>query len=234
MDRAKTRVLVVEDEESIQRGLCDVLAFHGYAPVGVGTGDEGLRLAVDEVFDLVVLDVMLPGLSGLDVCRELRAERPSQPILLLTARGSEDDVLEGFERGADDYVTKPFSVSELLARVRALLRRAGRVPGSEAGCFAFGLWEVDPDNLRADCGELSSDLSPRELAILALFVREEGRIVSRRTLLQEVWGYANVDRIETRSVDMQIVKLRKKLDREETSLIETVRGAGYRYRSGRI
>jgi two-component system response regulator RegX3 len=181
-----------------------------------------------------VLDVMLPGLSGLDVCERLRAELPALPVLLLTARGAEDDVLEGFRRGADDYVTKPFSVSELLARVAALLRRAGKLPRSGSEPLAFGDWRVDPASLRARQGDREVELSPRELEILALFAREEGRIVSRRMLLQEVWGFANPERIETRSVDMQIAKLRRKLDRGETSWIETVRGAGYRYTAPRL
>ena len=236
MSQAEDRraVLVVEDEESIRRGLCDVLAYHGYAPTAVESGEEGLREALSNRYALVVLDVMLPGLSGFDVCRAVREKLPLQPILMLTARGSEDSILEGFERGADDYVTKPFSVSELLARVKALLRRAGRLPRAERERFAFGDWEVDPAALKAHCGELSIDLSQRELEILACFVREEARIVSRRMLLQEIWGFPNPDRIETRTVDMQIAKLRKKIDRNGESLIETVRGAGYRYSSRRV
>jgi len=237
--REKLAVLVVEDEEAIRRGLCDVLAFHGYAPNGVGSGEEGLSEALTGSYDLVVLDVMLPGMSGFDVCAEVRAKLPAQPILMLTARGSEESVVEGFERGADDYLTKPFAISELLARVKALLRRAGRLRGEEGERFAFGAWEVDAANLRARRAEADGDgacvdLSARELAILALFAREEGRIVSRRTLLQEIWGYPNPDRVETRSVDMQIAKLRKKLDRDGESILETVRGAGYRYDAGAV
>jgi len=224
----KPSVLVVEDEESIQRGLCDVLAFHGYSPRGVGTGEDGLREALGGGYEIVILDVMLPGMSGLDVCERVRAERPEQAILMLTARGSEGDVLEGFERGADDYVTKPFSVSELLARVKALARRVAP-PEPERERFGFGAWVIDPSSLRATRGDESVDLSPRELAILRLFARERGRIVSRRMLLHEVWGFSNPERIETRTVDMQIGKLRRKIDGDPAALIETVRGAGYRY-----
>jgi DNA-binding response OmpR family regulator len=227
-EEQKARILVVEDEEAIQRGLCDVLAFHGHAPTGIGNGEEGLGRALEETYDLVLLDVMLPGMSGFDVCSKLRAEKPEQPILMLTARGSEADVLEGFERGADDYVTKPFSVSELLARVKALLRRTGSEERSQACSFAFGGWQVEPAALRATSGEQDVDLSPREVQILALLAREAGRVVSRRLLLHEVWGFANPESIETRSVDMQIGKLRRKID-AGSSLIETVRGAGYRY-----
>src|SRR5215510_14380858 len=138
---AKTAVLVVEDEESIRGGLCDVLAFRGYAPEGVERGDEGLRRGLSREHALVLLDVMLPGLSGFDVCRELRSALPQLPILMLTARGAESDVLDGFRAGADDYVTKPFSVAELVARVEALLRRAGgRAREEDPTPFAFGTW----------------------------------------------------------------------------------------------
>lgn len=229
----KLAILVVEDEDAIRRGLCDVLTYHGYEPVGVDNGEDGLREALTNRFALVILDLMLPVMSGLDVCEKLRAALPEQAILMLTARGSEDDILSGFERGADDYVTKPFSISELIARVGALLRRSGQITRSGQTCFGFGPWRVDASALRATCDELSVDLSPRELAIIAMFVREESRIVSRRMLLQEIWGFANPEKIETRTVDMQIAKLRKKIDRGGSSPIETVRGAGYRYESDR-
>jgi DNA-binding response OmpR family regulator len=230
---AKHAILVVEDETAIRRGLCDVLAYQGYAPHGVATGEDGLREALTNAYDLIVLDLMLPGMSGFDVCAEARAQLPEQPILMLTARGSEADVLAGFERGADDYLTKPFSVSELLARVKALLRRSGRQPESERPPFEFAGWKIDPASGRGACAGDRVELSPRELAILALFVREEGRIVSRRLLLYEVWGFANPEKIETRTVDMQIGKLRRKIDRDTSSAIETVRGAGYRYTAGK-
>ena len=227
----KIAVLVVEDEEAIQRGLCDVLAFQGYAPTGVGTGEDGLSEALTGRYDLVILDLMLPGISGYDVCDRVREKLPLQPILMLTARGSDEDVLEGFERGADDYVTKPFSVSELVARVKALLRRSGAVSQAEEPLdgFPFGEWRVSVPEARAHREDTTVDLTAREIAILALFHREAGRIVSRRMLLHEIWGFENPEKIETRTVDMQIGKLRKKLDRGSGSGIETVRGAGYRY-----
>ena len=124
MARRQT-ILVVEDEAAIRSGLCDVLAFHGYAPEGVERGDDGLRAGLRNQHALVVLDVMLPGMNGIDVCRELRVQLPRLPILMLTARGAESDVLDGFQAGADEYVTKPFSVAELVARVESLLRRSG-------------------------------------------------------------------------------------------------------------
>jgi two-component system response regulator RegX3 len=227
---AQIAILVVEDETSIRKGLCDVLAFRGYAPEGVERGDEALRRGLDSRHDLVILDVMLPGLSGFDVCAGLREARPRLPILMLTARGAEEDVLEGFRRGADDYVTKPFSVAELMARVEALLRRSGAVAETEEPApFGFGGWQVDPVALRASRGEASVELTRRETALLALLAREAGRILSRRRLLREVWGFANPERIETRTVDMHVAKLRKKLDGGGRSLIETVHGEGYRF-----
>jgi DNA-binding response OmpR family regulator len=221
------RILVVEDEAAIARGVCDVLAYHGYEPTGAPDGEAGLREGLHGGHDLVVLDVMLPQRSGFDVCSELRAARPGLPILMLTARGAEEDVLRGFRAGADDYVTKPFSVAELVARVEALLRRAGRLPAAPPAPFALGELRVDPERLVAEGRGERIELSRREVDLLALFARERGRIVSRRTLLQEVWGLENAERVETRTVDMHIAKLRKKLG-EARALIETVRGEGYR------
>jgi two-component system response regulator RegX3 len=224
----KARVLVVEDEEAIRSGLCDVLAHHGHVPTGAASGEEGLRRALDDRYALVLLDVMLPGLSGFDVCSELRAKRPEQAILMLTARGAEEDVVHGFRCGADDYVTKPFSVSELVARIEALLRRTRGHRAPEPGPFALGEWRVDPGARTASRDGVSVALSPREVAMLALFARERGRIVSRRTLLVEVWGMQHVENIQTRTVDMHIAKLRRKIASADGSLIETVRGEGYR------
>ncbi len=219
-------ILVVEDEEAIQRGLCDVLAFHGHVPTACVNGEDGLREALAGDYALVLLDVMLPGMSGFEVCRELRCERPRLPILMLTARGAEEDVLEGFRCGSDDYLTKPFSVAELVARIEALLRRAGTLPVAREERFGFGEWTVEPSESRAHRDGESVELTKRELAMLGLFHRERGRIVSRRTLLREVWGMSAAERVETRTVDMHIAKLRKKIG---ASPIETVRGEGYRF-----
>jgi two-component system response regulator RegX3 len=222
------RILVVEDEVAIQRGLCDVLAYRGYAPHGVANGDEGLQAALAGGFDLVLLDVMLPGRSGFDVCQALRAHDARLPILMLTARGAEEDVLRGFRCGSDDYVTKPFSVAELMARVEALLRRGQRVAPEEAPPFALGTWRIEPERLVAERDGAAVDLTRREVAILALLAGERGRIVSRRRLLADVWGMGSPERIETRTVDMHIAKLRKKLGADGRDGIETVRGEGYR------
>jgi len=223
-------ILVVEDEESIRKGLCDVLAFRGYAPEGVERGDEGLRRALSNEHALILLDVMLPAMNGFDVCRELRTALPELPVLMLTAQGSEQDVLEGFRAGADDYVTKPFSVAELVARVEALLRRSGTgAADAPPDPFDFGAWRVDPASREAERGDARVELTQLEASLAALFARERGRILSRRRLLKEVWGVADPDRIETRTVDMHVAKLRKKLDAGGDSVIQTVRGEGYRF-----
>jgi len=224
----KIRILIVEDEENIREGISDVLAYHGYDPSAVATGDEGLEQAMSGDFAVVILDVMLPGLNGFDICRQVRESLPRQSILMLTAKGSEDDVIEGFRYGADDYVTKPFSIRELVARIEALLRRSGELDRARE-VFKFGRWEIDRANLRARADEITREITAREVDLLSVLLREKGRIVSRRSLLQEIWGMSNADEVQTRTVDMHIAKLRKKIDGEGESIIETVRGAGYRF-----
>ena len=232
---SKISVLVVEDEEPIRSGLCDVLAFHGYTAEAVERGDEALERARQGRHALVLLDVMLPGMSGFEVCEAMRAEGREVPVLMLTARGAEEDVLRGFRCGADDYVVKPFSVAELTARIEALLRRSGALEAAEQEprSFVFGSLQIDPASLCARRGDDAEapvvELTPRDVEILRLLSREQGRIVSRRALLAEIWGYPDPDRVETRSVDMHIAKLRKKLGEGATEWIETVRGAGYRH-----
>jgi len=232
-ERPRASVLVVEDELPIREGVCDVLAYHGFAARGVGDGEEGLRAARDPGVDLLVLDLMLPGLSGLEVCRRVRGERPELPVLILTARGAEEDVLEGFACGADDYVTKPFSVAELVARIEALWRRASASSASEEPPpepFGFAGWKVDPRERLAVRGRHHVELARKEIDLLALLARHPGRILSRRLLLREVWGARDPDRLETRTVDVHVAALRRKLGSEARRVIETVRGEGYRYR----
>jgi two-component system response regulator RegX3 len=219
------RVLVVEDELSIRQGLCDVLTFRGYSVEAVADGRAALEQVARQSFDLILLDVMLPEVDGFAVCARIRAERREVPIVMLTAKGSEEDILRGFELGADDYVTKPFSVRQLLARVQALLKRTGKLA---AESFRVGPYEVVPEHARASSADASIELSTKEIQILRILSEEPGRIVSRRTLLREVWGMNNVENVETRTVDMHIAKLRKKLGDEAATLVETVRGQGYR------
>jgi DNA-binding response OmpR family regulator len=219
------RVLVVEDEESIRRGLCDVLVFRGYAVSWCGDGERAIELTRASTFDLVVLDVMLPGSDGFSVCRALRAAGQRAAVLMLTANGNEEDVLTGFAAGADDYVLKPFSVRELLARVEALVRRTGQRPEQT---FRAGGLTVDPTRSLARLASGTEvELTLREVHILSLLARDVGRIVSRSLLLREAWGIHDPERIETRTVDVHIAKLRKKLGSAGDAL-ETVRGQGYR------
>jgi len=229
---ARRRILVVEDEPAIRRGICDMLAYHGHAPVGVERGDDGLDQALSSAWDLLVLDVMLPGLDGFQICERVRAERPRQAILMLTAKGSEEAVLQGFRAGCDDYVPKPFSVAQLMARVDALLRRSAAVPDRS---FQVDGVRIDPDRLEASFEAAETELSTRDVEVLAFLGLHAGKVVSREQLLREVWGYQRVDGVQTRCVDMHLVKLRRKLQaigRGGGDLIETVRGAGYRVRAG--
>ncbi len=230
MKRPKARILVVEDDEALQRGLLDVLVFNGYEARGVADGGAGLRDGLEGGYDLILLDVMLPTMDGLAVCREIRGRRPSQAIIMITARGAEDDIVAGFKAGADDYIPKPFSLRELMVRVEAVLRRAGKSPGEEE--LLVGGIRFDGRNLVAECGGRSVDLTRREMDIMVYLRRHADRIVAKKELLTEVWQYADAG-IETRTVDIHILKLRKKIAGliGDAPLIATVRGEGYRLES---
>jgi DNA-binding response OmpR family regulator len=227
MDQPKARILVVEDDAAILKGLCDVLVFNGYEVDGVADGDQGCTSALSGKYDLVLLDVMLPGMDGFTICRKIRRKRPFQPVIMLTARGSEDDVVIGFSAGADDYVSKPFSLRELMMRVEALLRRSGKPLGDDQ--IRYGGILFDGRNLQALCRERSQTLTRREMDIIVYLFRHQTRIVSKGELLTEVWRYKDPD-VETRTVDIHMLKLRKKLAAlgEGRGLIQTVRGEGYR------
>lgn len=227
MKKAKADILIVEDDPAIRNGLCDVLIFNGYAVDTAADGSEGLRAALDHAYDLVLLDVMLPTMDGFTICQQVRRERPGQAIIMITAKGSEDDIVAGFKAGADDYVPKPFSLRELIVRVEAVLRRSGRHLGDER-ITCRGI-DFDGANLWAVCGDRTQELTRREMDIIVYLFRNQDRIVSKKELLIEVWHYADAD-IETRTVDIHILKLRKKIMglKEDLNLIETVRGEGYR------
>jgi len=222
---------VVEDEPSLREGIGDLLRGDGHTVTAVGDGVAGVEAGLGELFDLVVLDLMLPRLDGIEVCRRLRSARPGLPILMLTARGSEDDKVRGLGEGADDYVTKPFSARELLARVRALGRRA---PTTES------LDEVQVDGTVIDLarmvvvrGDQRTTLTPREVGIVRWLFRHQDRIVTRAELLEQVFGQRGD--LQTRAVDMAIAVLRKKLERDpaKPELIVSVKGAGYAWRLAR-
>lgn len=220
-------VLVVEDDPAILQGLLDVFVFHGYRAAGAEDGAEGLRLSLEASHDLIILDVMLPSVDGLTICREVRKAKPLQAIIMLTAKGREADILDGFKAGADDYVSKPFSLRELMMRVEAVLRRAGKTVGNEEVTVAGILF--DGRNLVGSFRGRTAELTRREMDIVAYLHRHRDRVVSKKELLREVWGYADPD-VETRTVDIHILKLRKKINalNPETGLIPTVRGEGYR------
>ncbi len=223
-----TRILIIEDDPSILLGLERNLKFEGYEVMSAKDGERGLQLAVDKSPDLIVLDIMLPRLNGYELCRHLRKTKISVPIIMLTARGQEIDKVMGLELGADDYVTKPFSIVELLARIKAILRRAKRFE-EEMTSFTFGNVEVDFERHTAmKDGELL-DLSAREFDLLKFLISNNGKALSRSEILNEVWGY---DYYGTqRTVDNLISNLRQKLETEPDNpeYILTVWGVGYRF-----
>lgn len=221
-------ILVVEDEPNMVAGLRDNFEFEGYRVITASDGVEGLQRALEESPDLVILDVMMPQMSGLEVCRQLRAKRASIPIIMLTARGQEVDKVVGLELGADDYVTKPFSIRELLARVKALLRRTAVIP-KDQDQHSFGDVEVDLRRCRVLRAGNAIDISSKEFELLKYFVCHAGETLSRDRLLEDVWGYDNYP--STRTVDTHLVRLRQKLepDPEQPRYFLTVHGTGYRF-----
>jgi two-component system alkaline phosphatase synthesis response regulator PhoP len=226
--RNPAKILVVEDEPNMVAGLRDNFEFEGYEVITASDGIEGLNRALAESPDLVVLDVMMPRMSGLEVCRQLRAKRASIPIIMLTARGQEVDKVVGLEIGADDYVTKPFSIRELLARVRAILRRTAAVPKNQDQ-HSFGDVEVDLHRRRVLRSGKLLDISSKEFELLKYFICHSGETLSRDRLLEDVWGYDNYP--STRTVDTHLVRLRQKLepDPEQPQYFLTVHGTGYQF-----
>jgi DNA-binding response OmpR family regulator len=227
-DPKPARILVIEDEPNMVAGLRDNFEFEGYEVSTARDGVEGLERALQESPDLVVLDVMMPRMSGLEVCRQLRAKRPSIPIIMLTARGQEVDKVVGLELGADDYVTKPFSIRELLARVKAILRRTAVMPKQQEQ-HSFGDVEVDLHRRRVLRSGKTLDISSKEFELLQYFISHSGETLSRDRLLEDVWGYENYP--TTRTVDTHLVRLRQKLepDPEQPQYFLTVHGTGYRF-----
>jgi two-component system alkaline phosphatase synthesis response regulator PhoP len=224
----KTRILIVEDEPAMVAGLRDNFEYEGYDVISAADGVDGLERALADDPDLVVLDVMMPRMSGLDVCKQLKTKKPSIPIIMLTARGQEIDKVVGLELGADDYVTKPFSIRELMARVKAVLRRsAPPAPASEL--YRFSDVEVNIRSNEVKRGGRPVELSAKEFALLAYFVSHPVETLSRDRLLDAVWGYENYP--NTRTVDTHIVHLRQKLEPnpEEPRYILTVHGSGYKF-----
>jgi two-component system response regulator RegX3 len=222
-------ILVVEDEEAIRTGLIDVLVFHGYQTDGAATGPEGLEKAQTGKFDLILLDIMLPGMDGYEICDRIRAEDRQQPIIMLTAKTSDEEIIEGLKMGADDYVAKPFSIQQLLLRIVAVLRRSPAGQEMARTIQLRGI-TIDTENLTGKTDNKELGFTRREIDILAYLAANTSRPVPRDELLAKVWGYAKNLELETRTVDIHIAKLRRKIERnpkEPINLI-TVRGAGYK------
>ncbi len=226
----KARILIVEDEEAIRAGLIDVLVYHGYETDDAADGPTGLEKATSGTFDLVLLDVMLPGMNGFEICEKIRAADREQAIIMLTAKTGDEDIIQGLSLGADDYVAKPFSVAQLVLRIQAVLRR------SRLGTGAFDQFhlgddvEIDPRNLSGRCGTRTLSFTRREMDILEYLGANPDRPVHREELLSRIWGYARNMGIETRTVDIHIAKLRRKIepDPSHPRHLITVRGAGYK------
>ena len=224
----KTKILIVEDDHNIRFGLEEVLQAEGFSLAVCDQGDQAIDAVIKERPAIVLLDIMLPGKSGYDICKELRRRKMPVLILMLTAKGQEIEKVVGLELGADDYLTKPFGVRELVARVKALLRRA---PALQPGSVPFKIGEslIDPKTLTLSRGDLRETLTARELHLLQIFHQSPEEVFSRNRLLSEVWGYEYYG--TTRTLDQVIVQLRKKLGESgEPKLLLTVYGVGYRLR----
>ena len=227
--KAGQSILVVEDEPKIREGLRDFLEFQEFTVTTVDDGLEAERIVEEKRFDLILLDLMLPNISGEQLCQKWRQQGRTMPIIMLTAKGQETEKIAGLDMGADDYVTKPFSLEELLSRIRAVLRRTD--PSRSVGQqFSFGPFSVDARSLKITCNSTDTGVTQRQADILQLFAANPGRVISREQLYEKVW-HESMDGIETRTVDMHIVRLRELLKKAGATkeLIETIRGAGYKY-----
>jgi two-component system response regulator RegX3 len=234
----KGTILIVEDEEAIRLGLEDTFVFHGYEVESVANGREALEMALQRAFDLIILDIMLPEVDGFTICEAIREKDREQPIIMLTAKDLEQDIIQGLRLGADDYITKPFSVQELVLRAEAILRR------SSSAARVDKVFEIHPF-LTLNTGTLTGEVhvggcwqtvefTRRETNILSYLKSNRDHPVSRDELLVKVWGYNRASRIETRTVDIHIAKLRKKIEEnpQKPERLVTIRGEGYKLISG--
>jgi len=230
---AKANILIIEDEEAIRIGLIDVLIYHGFTTDFAVDGKIGLDKALSGKFDLILLDIMLPGMDGFAVCESIRKEDREQPIIMLTAKTSDEDIIQGLQLGADDYVAKPFSVAQLILRIQAVLRRSGLTNNNDH------IIELDKKNnkIKIDSRNLSAvkndeeiHFTRREMDILLYLFKHADRPVPRDELLNKLWGYAKNLDLETRTVDIHMAKLRRKMEQNpaKPDYLVTVRGAGYR------
>jgi len=224
----KKIILVVEDDLSILMGLEENLKLEDYEVITASNGHDGLKFASEKEIDLLLLDIMLPGINGYEICRKIKKEKPDLPVIMLTARSSEMDKVSGLDYGADDYITKPFSIPELLARIRAALRRSGKKRGSMEQ-YSYENVKLDFKNFQAFFNDQEIKLSTREFALMEYFIRHEGEAIHRDELLDEVWGYDVMP--TTRTVDNFVLDLRKKLEENpaKPKHIISVRGIGYKF-----
>lgn len=230
-----THILVAEDDSNILEGLVATLTSEGYEVTPVPDGEQALHHFKNNRYDLILVDIMMPGINGYDLCREVRAQDQNIPIIMLTAKGEEIDKVVGLQLGADDYITKPFGVHELLARIAAVLRRSKAGPDrlnkepEAPECFSFGRSEVDVRQFRAVAGESIIDLSEKEIKLLQFFHSRPDEVLSRDLLLNTIWGIDYYG--TTRTLDQHIAQLRKKIEPDpgKPRYIKTVHGVGYRY-----
>lgn len=229
----RKHILLVEDDESILFGLQDILEGEGYQISTAANGIDGLKLAVEKPIDLLVLDIMLPGMNGIEICKKIKKEKRMLPIVMLTAKSSEMDKISGLDYGADDYITKPFSLSELLARIRAILRRT--YPEEEVlKHYSFGNVKIDFIKMEAFVNNYEVKFTKKEFAILEYFINRDGETVPRHDLLNNIWGYDKTP--STRTVDTFILEIRKKIEETPSNPkhIVSISGVGYKFISGNL
>jgi two-component system response regulator RegX3 len=230
--KIKLKLLIVEDEDAILQGLTDLFVFHGYAVDRSRDGREGLDMAQHGDYDLVILDVMLPSVDGFTICNEIRRHDRDQPVIMLTAKTTEEDILTGLTLGADDYISKPFSVRELVLRVEAVLRRSQKLRKQESQFVVGDGISIDVNNLLGWTADAAREIpfTRREIDMLQYLRQHADRPISREELLVEVWGYARADVIETRTVDIHMAKLRRKIEPHPKNpvYLVTIRGEGYK------
>jgi len=226
---SKLKLLIVEDEQAILQGLVDVFVFHGFEVDSADDGKDGLEKALTGKHDLILLDIMLPSVDGFEICNKIREQDKNQPIIMLTAKSSEEDIITGLTLGADDYIAKPFSIRELVLRVNTVLKRV-HLQNHENNILQIATIQIDTANLVQINDDNPRSFSRREIDILQYLQQHSERPVSREELLEQVWGYKQADAIETRTVDIHIAKLRRKIETypKQPEWIMTIRGEGYR------
>jgi len=227
----KAHILIVEDEEAIRSGLIDVLIYHGYQTDFAENGQSGLKKALSGKYDLILLDVMLPGIDGFEICNRIRDQDREQPVILLTAKSSDEDIIQGLQLGADDYVSKPFSVAQLVLRIQAVLRRS-RIGLEASNIILLNKDDrIDIQNMSGHCRGQDIAFTRREMEVIQYLYANTDRPVSREELLIKLWGYDKHMDIETRTVDIHIAKIRRKIESDPAHpcYLVTVRGAGYRF-----